>query len=102
MPFVRAGYADDGGSALERTVSLGVGTPMREGGDFLGVGVNWGQPNDSTFGADLSDQYMAEVFYRVQLTQNLAITPDIQWVIDPARSDEDTLLFGGVRARLAF
>jgi porin len=32
----------------------------------------------------LDDQYTAELFYRLQLTQNLAITPDVQLIIDPA------------------
>jgi porin len=39
----------------------------------------------------------------VQLAQNLAITPDVQLIIDPALNpDEDVLWIFGLRARLAF
>lgn len=48
------------------------------------------------------DQYTAEIFYRFQLTQNLAITPDVQLIIDPALNpDESTIWIFGLRARLA-
>jgi porin len=42
------------------------------------------------------------VFYRFQLTEQLAITPDIQYLVDPALDpDEDNLWVFGLRARLA-
>jgi porin len=42
------------------------------------------------------------VFYRSQQTEQLAITPDIQYLGDPALNpDEDNLRVFGLRARLA-
>lgn len=98
MPFLRAGYSDDGGALLEASVSAGVGYHFKESKDLIGFGLNWGRPPDS----GLDDQYTAEVFYRLQLVQNLAITPDVQLIFNPALNpDEDTLWVFGLRARLA-
>ena len=107
MPFVRAGFADDGGSLLESSVSAGVGyrpnTDATVPGDLLGVAVNWGQPNETVFGSGLDDQYTAEVFYRIQLTKEIAITPDVQMLFNPALNpDEDMITVFGLRARMAF
>jgi porin len=71
MPFLRAGYSDDGGALLEASVSAGMGYYFQESKDLIGVGFNWGKPPDS----GLDDQYTAEIFYRLQLTQNLALPP---------------------------
>jgi porin len=52
---------------------------------------------------DLDDQYAAEVYFRWQVADEIAITPSMQFLIDPALNpDEDTLWVAGVRARLAF
>jgi porin len=101
MPFVRAGYSDDGGALLEKSVSVGIGRYMAYRRDLLGLGLNWGEPS-SDFGSGLDDQYTAELFYRVQLSENFAVTPDLQAVLNPALNpDEDTLFVLGLRARLA-
>jgi porin len=102
MPFVRGGYANDGGSLLEKSLSIGLGYNTFGGRDQLGVAANWGEPNEDSFGSGLDDQYTFEVFYRLQLTKQLAITPDIQYLVDPALNpDEDKLWVVGLRARLA-
>jgi len=103
MPFVRAGYADDGGSLLQKTVSAGLGYHWGTNNSLLGLGFNWGQPNEDTFGPDLDDQYTTELFCRFQVTNNLQITPDIQYIKNPALNpEEDDSWVYGVRARLYF
>jgi porin len=98
MPFLRAGYSDGGGALLEASVSAGVGYYFEESKDLIGFGLNWGRPPDS----GLDNQYTAEIFYRLQLAQNLAITPDVQLIFNPALNpDEDMLWVFGLRARLA-
>ena len=107
LMFARGGFAEDGGSLLERSVSLGGGyTPAGLGAlgadDQLGFGVNWGRPNKTVLGHDLDDQYSIEAYYRWQLTKGIAITPDVQLLINPALNpDEDTIWVFGLRARLA-
>jgi len=102
MPFVRVGYADDGGALWEQSIGAGFGYYMAGSKDLLGVGVNLGKPSESSFGPGLDDQITTEVFYRYQLSKNLALTPDLQLIIDPAQNpNEDQLWIVGLRARLA-
>jgi porin len=103
MPFIRTGYADDGGAILEKTISAGFGYQTVPGGNQLGVAFNWGEPMESTWGSGLKDQKTLEVFYRIQLWKELAITPDLQYIKNPALNPtEDSLWVFGLRARLAF
>ena len=101
MPFLRAGYADDGGSLLQKTVSTGLGYQLRDKKSLLGVGLNWGEPNEDTFEPGLDDQFTAEMFCRFQVKQNIQITPDVQYIINPALNPEsDDAWVLGVRARV--
>jgi len=103
MPFVRAGYADDGGSLLQKTLSAGIGYHFKDDISLLGLGFNWGQPNESTFGPNLDDQSSLELFSRLQVMQNLQLTPNIQYFRNPALNPaaNDSLVFG-LRARVVF
>jgi porin len=103
LPFLRAGYANDGGSLLEKSISAGVGYQPVPGGNLVGVAVNWGQPNEDTFGKGLDDQFTSEVFYRWQLTEHTAITPSFQLLINPAMNpDHDVVGVFGLRLRTSF
>jgi porin len=103
IAFVRGGYARDGGSLLERSLVGGLAWQTVPGGNQLGMAYNYGVPNESTWGPGLDDQHTLEVFYRVQLYKEIAITPDIQYIRNPALNpDDDTLWVFGLRARLAF
>jgi porin len=102
MPFIRGGYADDGGSLLQKSLSAGFGYQAVGSRDLLGIGVNWGEPNESSFGPGLRDQFTTEVFYRFQLAEQLALTPDLQLLFNPALNpNEDRIWVAGLRARLA-
>ena len=102
MPFVRAGYADDSGSLMQKSVSVGLGYEPVPGEDQLGFAFNWGEPNEASFGSDVDDQYTIETFYRFQLTPRLALTPNVQYLIDPALDpDQSDIWLFGLRARLA-
>ena len=103
LPFVRAGYADDGGALLEKSISAGFGYQSVPGGNQVGLAYNWGEPMESTWGPGLDDQQTLELFYRIQLFKELAITPDIQYIHNPALNPEaGSLWVFGLRARLAF
>jgi porin len=103
IPFIRAGYAKDGGSLLEKTLSAGFACQTVSGGNQLGFAYNWGVPNESSWGPDLENQHTLEAFYRIQLWKEVAVSPDIQYIRNPALNpDEDALWVFGIRARLAF
>lgn len=95
----RRWYAKDGGTLLDRSISVGLGYNAVGGRDQLGVATNWGRPNEDSFGPDLDDQYTFDVFYRLQITKQFALTPDIQCLADPAQNPmEDSLWIFGLRA----
>lgn len=102
LPFVRAGYANDGASLMQKSVSVGFAYQPVPQSDVLGVGFNWGEPNADTFGPGLRDQYTTEVYYRWQLTPRFAVTPTLQFLANPALNPglDRTWIFG-IRARLA-
>ena len=65
--------------------------------DLIGAGVAWERPGIS----GLDDQYTAEFFYRLQLFENFALTPDLQIIAEPALNpNEDVIFVFGLRARL--
>ena len=98
LPFFRFGYADGDAALMQTTFSTGLGL-QRENRDVFGVGVSWGSPADG----NLRDQFTSEAFYRFQLTQFLAVTPDVQLIVDPALNPNvDVLAFFGIRLRAAF
>jgi porin len=106
MPFLRFGDSDGGGGALlEKTVTAGIGIYYGESRELFGLGISYGEASEDPvggFGSDLDPQYTAEVFYRFQLSQHLAITPDVQLIVDPLLNPgEDSIYIAGVRARLS-
>ena len=101
--FVRIGYAKDGGSLLEKSLVGGFSYQKVSGGNQLGVAYNYGVPNESTWSRGLDDQQTLEVFYRIQLWKEIAVTPDIQYIRNPALNPvDDSLWVYGLRVRLAF
>ncbi|TWT85011.1 Carbohydrate-selective porin, OprB family [Planctomycetes bacterium CA13] len=98
LPFFRFGYSDGDAALMQTTFSTGLGM-RRENNDVAGIGISFGKPADGT----LRDQFTSEVFYRFQLTQSLAITPDVQLIADPAlHSKEDVMALFGIRLRASF
>ena len=103
MPFLRGGYTEDGGSLLEASVSAGVAANLFDKRDLVGVAANWGQPNETTFGPGLDDQFGIELFYRLQVSEGVRVTPSVQLLWDPALNpDEDFAAVFGLRGVVTF
>lgn len=102
LPFLRYGDSDGGGGALnEKLLSIGLGIYFGESGDAFGVGLSKSTPSALTFAPGLDDQYTGEVFYRYMLSKHLAITPDLQYIKDPALNpNQNSIWVAGIRARL--
>jgi len=103
FPFFIAGHSDGNASLMKTDVTAGLGilidTKSRTANDVLGVGVSWGDPSN----AALREQITSEIFYRFTLAQNVAITPSIQWVKNPAAATAfDDVLTAGLRLRVTF
>jgi porin len=97
LPFVRAGYSQDAGTLMEKSLSAGFGYYGLGGeSNNLGAAINWGQVANS------DDQYTTEVFYIMKPLDNLEVTADIQYIANPALNvqDSNTLIYG-LRVRFA-
>jgi len=102
MPFIRGGYAKDGGTLLQKSINAGLGYYRKEGGSLLGAAIGWGEINETTWAEGLENQLTMEIFYRMQVSSRLAITPDLQYLVNPALNpDANSIFLWGVRARLA-
>jgi len=97
MPFVRAGLSDGEAPLMNRTATVGLIHRVHRS-DLLGIGFNWGDPSKDS----LNDQCSSELFYRFQFSQNFAVTPMLQWLVDPALNpDEDQIWIAGLRMRFS-
>ncbi|MCZ6836652.1 MAG: carbohydrate porin [Planctomycetota bacterium] len=90
VPFLRYGYQDDQLKATKQVVvgGLGVLNPFGRPHDLFGAGFAWGEPHDSSF----RDQYVAELFYRYQLTPKIQLTPGFQMIFDPSKNPDDDFI----------
>ncbi|GAD79536.1 carbohydrate porin [Vibrio ezurae] len=100
MPFVRGGFSSGDVALYNKSISAGVGV-FGLGGEKnnLGVAINWSETNDVF---DNKDQVTAELYYNMQFGDHLQVTPDVQFINNPALSNEDTALVVGVRGRVFF
>lgn len=97
-PFIRAGYAEDAGVLNERAFSIGTGYDARGGLDLAGFALNWAQAPDSS-----RDQYTLETFYRYDVTDFLQLTPEVQYIVNPAHDLSVSDIFVlGMRLRIFF
>ncbi len=103
MPFMSAGYSEGSGAFVDLDATLGLSYSFKRehhaSRDLLALGVNWANPSDhSKF-----DQITTEAFYKVQLFQNFAFTPSVQYIHNPSyHPDEVGVWLVGARGRLTF
>lgn len=73
--------------------------PFEFNRDQIGLGIGYGSPDKS----EDRDSFLFEGYWRLQITERLEITPDIQAHIRPARDrNEDVAWVGTIRAQLVF
>jgi hypothetical protein len=102
VPFFRAGWARGDLTGVDRFVSGGVGLmdPFNRADDLLAVGVAWARPEDRQA---FREETIVEVFYRWQVTPTVGITPDVQFILQPADPDIDGVVtIFGLRLQAAF
>jgi porin len=106
--FGRFGWSNGEANVLEQFYSLGLGgkgsIPNRDG-DTWGIGyycANTSEGVDTLLGT--SSEQGVELFYNIELTPWLHLTPDLQIIIDPGANfrDRDVAIVYGIRAQFAF
>jgi len=99
MPFLRWGLSEGDAPQARQQLTTGLMLNIPGRSDQLGVGAWWQDLSHR----DLHDQSGMEVFYRWHVIPNLALTPSIQVLNDPALNpDADRIVLFGLRARLLF
>lgn len=98
--FCRYGVNDGDMNAIEHIAAAGISLldPFGRGSDQAGIGVSWTRPADH----DLRDEFSAEVYYRLQLTEGIELSASAQLIEQPAASDRDEVAVFGLRLRLLY
>lgn len=94
--FLRYGVSDGRYTDVEQMLSCGVVLTQALGfnNDWLGLGFFWHDPTDSS----LDDEFGCELFWRLQLTERVQLTPDLQVIFNPtANPNRNTELTFGLR-----
>ncbi|WP_420919191.1 carbohydrate porin [Vibrio lentus] len=107
MPFVRGGLSEGDVALYDKSISVGMGYfGLGKPTNNLGVALNWAEVNGDSFEADAkaisggTEQWTAEIYYNMQFGEHLQVTPDIQYIKDPAFSSESSAWVFGIRARV--
>lgn len=99
MPFFRWGRSHGNAPLARQQLTTGVMLNVPDRTDRVGVGIWWQDLSHR----DLNDQSGIEVFYRWDILPNIAITPSVQLLKDPALyPDENTIWIFGLRTRIVF
>ena len=98
-PFGRYAFASDRGTSIKQTDTLGVAQvhPFGRRGDMFGAAFNYTDPTR----IGIHRESMFESFYRLRLTQSMALGPDVEVSIHPtyaAKAYTPTLL--GIRMEI--
>ncbi len=95
VPFIRASYSDGDIIALSHMISTGIGYQF-DPKSQLALGVSWGKPNSGN-----REQISSEIFYRMNISKNLQVTPDIQYIKNPSDNlNTDSIFLAGLRLRV--
>ncbi|MHC4124104.1 MAG: carbohydrate porin [Planctomycetota bacterium] len=105
--FGRYGFADDETSPIEAFYSIGLGgkgTFEGRDNDTWGIGyyyIRLSQELPSALNAIVEDPQGFEVFYNIEVSPSVHITPDLQ-IVNPARSNFSTAVIAGCRVKIDF
>ena len=99
MTFFRAGWSDGTTPIYNKSLTAGLIRKFHYHSDWAGIGINWGDPPDDA----LREQTTIEAYWNFQFAQNLAFTPSVQLLLNPAlNAQHDKVWVTGFRARLTF
>lgn len=98
--FFRFGYGDGGIKDIGHIIAGGLSflSPFDRSNDQAGIAAAFTHPKDDEF----RDEYSAEAYYRLQLTEGFELSGSVQLIVDPSAGDEDAVGVFGLRARLLY
>jgi len=106
--FVRYGASTEGKVKFDQALTVGAqfgGSQWGRRGDTIGLAAGWLR-SSSAYQADTGrtkTEEVVELYYRWRINEQVALTPDVQWVRNPAGDGEArTMWFAGLRAAVSF
>lgn len=90
MLFGRLGWSAGGAPIARKAINAGMMWRPGLYDDLLGFGITVADPVDRS----LDTQTTVEAFYRLDLSDNVALTADIQYLNNPGFSEDDPMVFG--------
>ncbi|NOD61694.1 MULTISPECIES: carbohydrate porin [unclassified Ruegeria] len=90
MIYGRLGWSEGEAPIARRAANAGLLWRPDLYDDLFGFGATVADPVDET----LDTQTTMEAFYRLDLSDNVALTADVQHMINPGFNDQDTTVFG--------
>ncbi|MFM2663393.1 carbohydrate porin [Vibrio mediterranei] len=101
MPFIRGGFSSGDVALYDTSISAGIGYfGLGNATSNLGFAVNWSEVNEA-FGSGLDNQITSELYYNWAVNDYIQVTPDLQYIKNPAFSDKDSTWIIGLRLRVA-
>ncbi|UCE86307.1 MAG: carbohydrate porin [Deltaproteobacteria bacterium] len=88
-------------TAVETTLAAGLTwrQPLGFRDDQIGIGLVFSDASNEDPDNE-RDQYALEAYWRFQLTKRIEFTPDVQFIVNPARGGSDFRFVGGLRVRI--
>ncbi|WP_295892055.1 carbohydrate porin [uncultured Vibrio sp.] len=110
MPFLRGGFSEGDVALYEKSITAGIGYFALGGAsNNLGFALNWSEANKD-FSAVMKGinsvvdssrtQITSELYYKVAVGEFFEVTPNLQYIDNPAFSNEDSTWVAGVRVRI--
>lgn len=99
--FCRYGVNDGDLNSVEHILAAGVSflDPFGRRNDQAGIGASWTRPADD----DLRDEFSAEVYYRLQITEGIELSASAQLIEQPSANEEhDEVGVFGLRVRVLY
>jgi porin len=98
--FFRFGNNEGRTNPIRNIASTGISwlKPFGRKDDQAGIGISWTQPSDPS----LRQEYSSEIYYRLQLTHFVELSPSAQMICNPSGSREDVIGVFGFRFRVLF
>ncbi|MHC5060764.1 MAG: carbohydrate porin [Planctomycetota bacterium] len=106
--FGRFGYTDGNANPIQRFYSFGIGGKgicQGRDNDTFGVGYYYVDlSNDLPRLLNLSSEQGVELFYNIEITKSIHITPDLQFIVDPGAGfgNRDNAVVFGCRLQMSF
>jgi porin len=90
-------------SAIDRQFNAAIrwDRPFGRNDEAIGAGFSWSRPTD-LYDPSRREIMMIETYYRIQLTESMQLSPDLQIVLQPATGADRPVYVFGIRLKTQF